>query len=55
MMREPVHQRRRHVRIAEHAGPLAEAQVDRDHHAGSLVEFGQQVDSSAPREALNGR
>ena len=43
-MREPVQQRCRHLRIPEHTGPLAEAQIGGDHDAGALVEFGQQVE-----------
>ena len=44
VVREPVQQRRRHLRVAEHAGPLGEVQVGRDHHAGVLVQLGEQVE-----------
>jgi len=29
-MRQPIEQRRRHLGIAEHAGPLGESQIGRD-------------------------
>jgi hypothetical protein len=38
-MGEAVEQRRRHLGIAEHGRPLADAQVRRDDDAGSLVEL----------------
>ena len=44
MMSEPVEQRGRHLCIAEHAGPFAEAQVGGDDEAGALVEFAQQME-----------
>lgn len=43
-MGETIEQRGCHFRIAEHAGPLAEAEVGRDDDAGTLVEFAQQVE-----------
>ena len=43
-MGEAIEQRGCHFRIAEHAGPLAEAQIGRDDDAGALVEFAQQVE-----------
>ena len=43
-MSETIEQRGRHFRIAEHAGPLAEAQIGRDDDAGALVEFAQQME-----------
>ena len=44
VMREPVEQRSGHLRIAEHGGPLREAQVRGDNHAGTLIELAQQVE-----------
>ena len=43
VMGEPVQERRRHLGIAKHAGPLGEAQVRGDGHAGVLVQLGEQV------------
>jgi len=44
VMREPVEQGRRHLRVAEHARPLGEVEVGRDHHARVLVEPAQQME-----------
>ena len=44
VMREAVQQRCCPLRIAQHACPLAEAQVCRDHHARALVELGEQME-----------
>ena len=44
VMRQAIEQRRRHLGIAEDARPLGEGEIGRDHHAGMLVEFGQQVE-----------
>src|SRR3984957_17537565 len=44
---EAIEQRRRHLRVAEHGGPLAEAQVRRDHDAGPLVELAQQMEEQS--------
>ena len=38
-MGEAVEQRRRHLRVAEHRRPFAEAQVGGDDDAGALVEL----------------
>ena len=43
-MGETVEERRCHLRVAEHGGPFAEAQVRRDDDAGSLVELAEQVE-----------
>ena len=43
-MGEPVEQRRRHLGVAEHAGPFAEAEIGRDDDAGALVELAQQME-----------
>ena len=43
-MGKAVEQRRRHLGVAEHAGPFAEAQVGRDDDAGALVELAQQME-----------
>jgi hypothetical protein len=37
-MRQPVEQRGRHLRVAEHAGPLGTGKVGGDNDRGSLVE-----------------
>ena len=39
-----VEQRGRHLRVAEHSGPLAEAEIGRDDDAGALVELAQQME-----------
>ena len=41
---EPIQQCRRHLGVAKHTGPFGEVQVRRDHHAGVLVQFGEQVE-----------
>ena len=46
--REPVQQRRRHLRVTEHVEPFGEAQVRRDHHAGVLVQPGGQTEQQRP-------
>ena len=43
-MREPVEQRRRHLRVAEHSRPFAEAEIGRDDNAGSLIELAKKVE-----------
>ena len=43
-MGEAVEQRSRHLRVAEHGGPFAEAQISRDDDAGTLVEFAEQME-----------
>ncbi len=48
VMREPVEQRRRHLRVHEHAGPFREVQVGRDWHARVLVQPAQQMEYLAP-------
>ena len=47
-MGEPVEQRRRHLGVAEHGRPFAEAQVGRDDDAGAFVELAQQVEEQRP-------
>ena len=47
-MSEAVEQRRRHLGIAEHGGPFAEAQVRRDDDAGALVELAEQMEEQRP-------
>jgi len=55
-MGEAIEQCGGHFRIAEHAGPFAEAQVGGDDDTGALGELGsRRWNSSAPPEALNGR
>ena len=48
VMGEPIEQRGGELRIPEHGGPLAEAQIGRDHHAGALVELREQVKEQCP-------
>src|SRR5580704_15079826 len=43
-MGEAVEQRSRHLRVAEHGGPFAEAQISRDDDAGTLVELAEQME-----------
>ena len=43
-MGEAVEQRRRHLRVAEHRRPFAEAQIGRDDDAGALVELAEQME-----------
>src|SRR5258707_11186640 len=45
---ETVEQRGRHLGVAEHGGPLAEAEISRDDDAGALVELAQQVEEQGP-------
>lgn len=50
---QPVEQRRGHLRVAEHARPLAKRQVRRHDHRGAFVESADQVEqhlSARPRE-----
>jgi hypothetical protein len=44
VVREPVEQRRRHLRVPEHAWPFAEGEVRRDDDRGSLVEASDEVE-----------
>src|ERR1700677_5200966 len=39
-----IKQRGRHLRVAEHGCPLAEAEIGRDDDAGALVELAQQME-----------
>src|SRR5271163_663532 len=43
-----IEQRGRHLRVAEHGGPLAEAEIGRDDDAGALVELAQQMEEQGP-------
>src|ERR1700722_8824600 len=45
---ETVEQRGRHLGVAEHGGPLAEAEISRDDDAGALVELAQQMEEQGP-------
>ena len=55
MVRQAMKQRRRHFRIAEHAGPFAEAQVRGDDHAGALVKLAKQMEEQGAASGLKGR
>jgi hypothetical protein len=52
---EAIEERRCHLRVAEHGGPLAKAEIGRNDDAGALVELAQQMEEQGPPEALNGR
>jgi hypothetical protein len=41
---EAIEERRRHLGVAEHRGPLAEAEVGRDDDAGAFVQLAQQME-----------
>ena len=43
VMRQAIEQRSRHFGVAKDPRPLCEGEVGRDHHAGVLVELGEQV------------
>ena len=43
MVSQPIQQSRGQLFIAKHPAPFRKAQVGRDHHAGALVQLGQQV------------
>src|SRR5277367_4214597 len=43
-----IEQRGRHLGVAEHSSPLAEAEVGRDDDAGALVELAQQMEEQGP-------
>src|SRR6202142_817606 len=43
-----IKQRGRHLRVAEHGGPLAEAEIGRDDDAGALIELAQQMEEQGP-------
>ncbi len=55
MVHEPIEQRRGHLRIDEHAGPLAEVQVGRDRHAGVLVEPREEVEEQSSAGLAKGQ
>ena len=44
MMREAVEQRRGHLGVAEHGGPLAEGEVGGDDDGGPLVQLADEVE-----------
>src|SRR5271170_254556 len=45
---EAIEQRGRHLGVAEHGGPLAEAEIGGDDDAGALVELAQQMEEQGP-------
>jgi len=47
-MRQPVEQRRRHLRVAKDARPFAERHIGRDDRRGLLVEAADQVEQQLP-------
>src|SRR5271170_1264651 len=42
-----IKQRGRHLGVAEHGGPLAEAEIGRDDDAGALVELAEQMEEQS--------
>ncbi len=48
VMRQAIQQRRRHLRVAEHARPLAKGQVRRHQDRGLLVQTADQVEQQLP-------
>ena len=52
---QPIQQRRGHLGVDEDVGPLGKDQVGRDHHAGVLVELGQQVEQQRPAGLAEGQ
>src|SRR5208283_3496969 len=55
VMRQAIEQCGRHFRIAEHAGPLAEAQVRCDDHAGALIELAEQGEKQGSTRRAKGQ
>ena len=55
MVRQAIEQRRRHFRVAEHAGPFAEAQVRGDDHAGALVKLAEQMEEQGAARRTEGQ
>lgn len=43
-MGQPIEERGGHLGVTEYCGPLAEAEVRGDDHAGALVELAQQME-----------
>ena len=43
-MGEAIEERRRHLGVAEHRGPLSEAEIGRDDDAGAFVQLAQQME-----------
>jgi len=52
---ETIEQRGRHLRIAEHAGPLAEGEVGRDDDRDALVKPADEMEQQVPPAWANGR
>ena len=48
-MCEAIEERRRHLGVAEHRGPLAEAEIGGDDDAGALIELAQQMEERPRR------
>ena len=48
MVRESIEECRRHFGVAEDVAPFAEAKIGRDHDAGALVEFAEQMEQQRP-------
>ncbi|MNW08070.1 hypothetical protein D3C71_2047830 [compost metagenome] len=55
VMGQAIQQRSGHLGIAEHRGPLRERQVGGDHHAGVLVQLGQQVEQQGATGLAEGQ
>jgi len=55
VMGQPVQERRGHLGVAEDAGPFPEGEVGGDHHAGVLVELGEEVEEQGPARLAEGQ
>ena len=55
MVGETVEECRRHLGIAEHAGPFADPQGDGDEDTGLLVEPGEQMEQERPARETEGQ
>ena len=54
-MDQPLEECRGHLGVGEDAGPLGEGEVGSDHHAGVLVELGEQVKEQGPARLTEGQ
>ncbi len=52
VMGEPIQQRSRHLGVAKHAGPFAEAEVGGDDDAGALIELAQKMEEQCGRSTI---
>jgi len=52
---QTIKQRGGHLGVAEDLGPFTEGEVGGDHHAGVLVELGEQVEEQRPTGLTEGQ